>query len=119
MTKLVRSCSKLSNAPWIKRSVRVSTLDVASSTIKIRGAARAEFGLIPLRQALDEGVGVGQLGGGDDFLVAGARPSEADVLHHGVAEQEALLQDDADLLPQAGALDAAHVVPVGRPGAAA
>src|SRR3972149_4931026 len=67
MTKLVRSCSRLSKAPWIKRSARVSTLDVPP---------------------------------------------------HGSPEQEAPLQDDADLLPQAGALDAAHIVPVDRQAAA-
>jgi len=34
------------------------------------GAALAQFRLISLRQTLDEGMGIGQLGGGDDLLVA-------------------------------------------------
>ena len=37
MTKLVRPFSRFSNACWINRSVRVSTLEVASSRIKILG----------------------------------------------------------------------------------
>ena len=63
-------------------------------------AAFAQHGLIFFGQALDEGIGVGQLGGGHHFLVGGVGPAKADVVHDRVAEQEGILQHDADLLAQ-------------------
>jgi len=41
MTKLVRPDRSCSRAFWMKRSVRVSTLEVASSRMRMRGSARA------------------------------------------------------------------------------
>ena len=73
------------------------------------GAAFAQHGLIFLRQALDERIGVGQFGGGVHFLVGRVRSPKADVVHHGGAEQEGILQHDADLLAQRFGGDVAHV----------
>src|SRR5258706_12482257 len=42
-----------------------------------------------------------QLSGGKHFLIAGSRPAKTDVFHHGSAEQESILQYNADLLAQA------------------
>ncbi len=60
----------------------------------------AEHGLVAVRQAVDEGVGVGQAGGGDHLLVAGLQAAVADVVHHGVGEQEVVLQHQAQLAAQ-------------------
>jgi len=40
MTKLVRPCINRSRLRWIRASVRVSTLEVASSRIRMAGSAR-------------------------------------------------------------------------------
>ncbi len=76
------------------------------------GAAFAQHRLIFIGQALDEGIGVGQLGGLLHLFVAGLRAAEADVLHYGGAEQESILQYDADLLAQGFGGHVAHIMTV-------
>ena len=43
-----------------------------------------------------------QPGCGQHLFVGGVRPAKADVVRHGVTEQERVLQHDANLLAQAG-----------------
>ena len=59
-----------------------------------------------------------QLRGGDNFLVGSVRAAEADIVHHGTAEQVGILEDDADLLAQAVQLYVAHVDTIDTHGAA-
>ena len=77
-------------------------------------AALAEDRLVALGQALDERVGASQLRGGDHLLVGRVGPAVADVVHDRVAEQERVLQHDADLRAQAARGDVAHVDAVDR-----
>ena len=48
----------------------------------------------------DEGVGVGQLGGGPDLFIRGVQLAVADVVGNGAGEEVGILQDDAQRLPQ-------------------
>ena len=57
---------------------------------------------------------LGCLGRRDHFCLAGVGASVADVVHHGVAEEERILQHDADLLAQAVERHGAHVHTVDR-----
>ncbi len=117
MAIVVRPCTRLSKASWISRSVSVSTADVASSRIRIRGsissaraieircrsppesdlAALAHQRVVAQRQAQDEFVGPGGLGGGDDFVARSVGPAVGDVFGDRAVEQERLLQHDADV----------------------
>jgi hypothetical protein len=58
-------------------------------------APLTDAGFIALRQALDEGMQMGGLGGGKDFLAAGVRPAILDVVENRVVEQHRILRDDA------------------------
>ncbi len=78
-------------------------------SLRKTGAAFAQDGLIFLGQALDERIGVGKADGGLHFLVGGLRPPKADVFHHGGAEQEGILQHDADLPAQRLGGHIAHI----------
>ena len=53
-------------------------------SLREAGAAFAQDGLIFFGQAFDEGVRVGQSGGGYHFFIGGIRSAKADVLHDGV-----------------------------------
>ncbi len=89
------------------------------------GAPLAHLGVVAVGLGHDEGVGVGRLRGLHDLLEAGAGPAVADVLGDGPAEQERLLEHDADLpaqvleadLPEVHAVDlddaVVHVVESG------
>ena len=59
------------------------------------------------------------LGGCDHGAVGNVRLSVGDVVAHGVVEQDGVLGDDADLPPQRGQRDVAHVVAVDQDAAAA
>ena len=100
MTKLVRPRIRRSKAPWMRASVRVSTLLVASSRMRMRGSARMaramvsswrwpwlrllprsdKRGLVAVRELADKMVGVGQAGGLDALLIGGFQAPIADVL---------------------------------------
>ena len=120
MAKLVFPCISLRRPSWISFSVRVSTLLVASSRIIIFGsghhrpgdgdhlalslaqvgAALGEHGVIALGQVHNKVVGIGLLGGFDALLFCGAFSGIFQVVHHGIGEQEGLLQHDTDLPAQ-------------------
>ena len=74
---------------------------LALALAEVAGPLR-ELGLVAVRQLADEVVGVGQLGRLDHFLVGGLQPAVADVLHHGVGEQEGVLQHQPQLAAQVG-----------------
>ena len=81
------------------------------------GAAFAEHGLILLRQAIDKYIRVRHPGGGDDFLVGRIGAAKADILHDAGAEQEGILQDDADLRAQALRCNITHIDAIDADGA--
>ncbi len=59
------------------------------------GAVAGQHGVVAIRQAADEAVGVGQLCGGNALLVGGIQAAIADVIHDGAGEQVGILQNDA------------------------
>ena len=79
----------------------------------------AELSIVAFGQSPYEAVSVCELGGLNALLVRGVQPAVPDVVHHGAAEQEHVLEDDSQLptevvlldLPDVGAvyLDAAVV----------
>ena len=101
-------------------SVRVSMEEVASSRISMGGRqsmtramhsscfwpwlrlppSSAMTGVVALRQALDEAVGMGSLGRGDDLLIGGVGLAVGDVLPHGARSQPGVLQHHAVAAPQ-------------------
>jgi hypothetical protein len=117
MAIVVRPCTRLSSAFWISFSVSVSTAEVASSRIRMRGsissaramrdalalaarqalAALADQRVVAQRQAQDELVRVGGARRGDDLLARGVGLAVGDVLGDGAEEQEGLLQHQADV----------------------
>ena len=68
--------------------------------------------IIALRQARDEAVGMGGLRRGLDLGLRGLRPCQRDVLAHRAGLEPGVLQDHTEVLPEAVARDAAHIVPV-------
>ena len=68
-----------------------------------------EQGVVSLGHAVDEFVGAGGLGGGDDLLDAGIGLGHGEILADGAAKQEVLLQDHADLPPQMRQVDLAGI----------
>ena len=132
MTIAVRPWSRRSRPFSIVFSVRTSTLEVASSRIRMRGSAsrarakatswrwpaeswtpRSPTSVsIPSGRAATNSVaptvGERRL----DLLQARLRPPEGDVLADAAGEEEALLGDDPELAPQRPLLDAAQVVAV-------
>src|SRR5207253_3546768 len=58
------------------------------------------LGVVSFRQALDEVVRVRQLRGFDDLLHRGVRHREPDVFRDGRREEQGVLQDDTELVPQ-------------------
>jgi len=73
-------------------------------------AAFAEHRFVLLGQAFDEAVSARQAGCRDHFLVAGTGATVANIVHHRVAEEEGVLQHDADLVAQAAGSHVAHSV---------
>ena len=65
-------------------------------------AAFAEGGVVALREGLDEVVGVGFAGGGDDFLARGADFAEGDVFGDGGVEEEDVLADEGEVGAEVG-----------------
>ncbi len=114
MTKTVRPSIRRS-IPSMRASVRVSMLEVASSKISTGGSATASagngqqlalalaqvgtiaryHGVVPLGQALDKGVRVGNFCGGDDLFVGCIQFAKADVIRHCAGEQMGVLQHHA------------------------
>ena len=72
-------------------------------------AALGQHGLVAVRQAVDEQVGVGQSGRGHHLFVAGLQPPVADIFHHRVGEQEVILQHQPQLAAQIVFLHDAHI----------
>ena len=58
-------------------------------------AVAGDKGIVPVGQAADEGVGVGDLGGLDALLVGGVQPAVADVVHDGAGEEVGVLEHRA------------------------
>ena len=116
ITMVVRSRMTSASASRISCSLVGSTDEVASSRISTRGSARigpgdgdalalaarerepalADLGAVAVGQRGDELVGAGQPGGPVDLLVVGVGIGEGDVVGDRVAEQEGLLEHDAD-----------------------
>ncbi len=71
----------------------------------------ADDGVVAVRQFEDEFLGLGGTGRGDDLCVRGVGPAVGDVVRHGVGEQEALFQYQADRGAQRVDRDVADVVP--------
>ena len=65
----------------------------------------------------DESVRAGRRGGGDDLFVGGVGTPVRDVVADGDGEQEGLVEDHADVGPQARQGEVAHVVAVDEDGA--
>jgi len=82
---------------------------LALALAQIPGAL-GEHRLVAVRQVADEGIGVGHFGGGDDLSVGGVQPPVADVLHDGFREEVGVLEHNAQLAAQIGAL---HLPDVG------
>src|SRR5581483_11467588 len=75
---------------------RARDRDALALAAREREPTLAEQRLVALGQALDELLGAGQLGRACDVLVAGVRRGEPDVALDRVAEEEGVLEDDAD-----------------------
>ena len=84
---------------------------LALSLAEIAGAFR-EQGIVTLRQLADEMIGVGYFGGRDHLFVSGIQPAETDILHDRVREQESVLQDQAEFMPQVVFADLADIFPI-------
>ena len=76
------------------------------------GSVLVQLHLVAAGQGADEVVGVGGLGGSDDFLVSGVQTAVADVLHDGALEQPGVLQHHAEAFPQGAAVKVPQVVAV-------
>ena len=57
-------------------------------------ATRADGGAVPVGEALDELVALGSTRRGDHLVVRRVRPPDPDVVHHGVEEQEVVLEHE-------------------------
>ena len=105
--------------------------DVASSRIRIRGSARsaraieiswrspaearaalADDVIEPVLEPRGDAVDADGGGGRPHLLVGGVRLREADVVGDRAAEEERILEDDAELAPVADELDVAEIRPV-------
>ncbi|CAN4039547.1 RNA polymerase sigma factor sigX, partial [Dysosmobacter welbionis] len=64
------------------------------------GAVAGEHGVVPLGQAADEVVGIGQGGGRLHLFIRGIQIAVADVLPDGAGEEVGVLQHDAQAAPQ-------------------
>ncbi len=62
-----------------------------------RGAAIADQAVVAVGHAVDELVGVGQLGRRNDVVVGGVGAAERDVVADGASQQHRVLQHEADL----------------------
>jgi hypothetical protein len=77
-----------------------------------REAALADHGVVAVGQLGDEAGRLRALGGPLDLLAGRVRAAVGDVVVHGRAEQERVVGNDADLVPQRAGLDLAHVAAV-------
>ena len=76
--------------------------DALTLPARERVAALADHRVVPFGELPDEDVGAGGLGGGDDLFAAGVGSPVGDVVPNGDREEERLVEDDADVAPQAG-----------------
>ena len=76
------------------------------------GRSLLDPGLVTLRQALDELLGACEPGRAHRVLEVEAGPPGQDVVLHRAAEQEVLLQHDAEALAQMAQIDLAQIRPV-------
>ena len=67
------------------------------------------MGVVPLRQTLDEAMGMGGFGGGDDLFFGGVRLAEGDSLPHSAVLDPGILQDHAVVFTQLMAGDLADI----------
>ena len=67
-----------------------------------RVAAIANEGVVAMRHFGDEFVGVGECGGGDDFVASGASLPVRDVVGDGAAEEDRFLENISDLVAESG-----------------
>ena len=92
---------------------RAGNGEALTLTAREVGRAFLDVGFIAVRHPLDEFLGAGEAGGADRILQRQARPAGQDVVADRAAEQEVLLQHDAEAgaqmaqvdLPQIGAVD--------------
>ena len=73
------------------------------------GAVAGQMGVVTLRQAGDEIVGIGGLGGGDALFIGGIQLAVTDVFHNGAGEQIHILQNNAQASTQIGLFDLVDV----------
>ena len=92
--------------------------DALALPARERVATLADHGVVAVGQAVDEAGGTGRLGRGHDLFEGGVRSAVGDVVPDRHGEEEGLVEDDADVGPQAGEGEVAHVVPVDPDGAA-
>ena len=86
--------------------------DALALAARERVPAFADDRVVALGQTLDESVRTGRGGGGDDLLVGGIGSPVGDVVADGDGEEEWLVEDHADVGPQAGQGEVADVVAV-------
>ena len=119
ITSVVRPCATRSSAPWISRSVKESSADVASSRMRMGGsfenracdghplflaagefqATLANLRVIGAWRLLNEAVDLRQARSLPDLGVARAIAAIADVVGDKIIEQHSVLRNDADRRP--------------------
>ena len=72
----------------------------------------ADHRVVSLGEAIDETGRTGRLGGGHHLLHGGVGPAVSDVVPDRHREEEWLIENDADVAPQAGQGEVAHVVTI-------
>src|SRR5579872_5994188 len=111
MTKEVRPRISSARPSWISASLSLSSDEVASSRIRMRGLARmalalaagelhsplADHRVVALRQPAHEVVAMRDLGGAQDLGRGGVGSGVGDVLEHRPVEQEVVLEDHAEM----------------------
>ena len=76
------------------------------------GGVLVQFHLVAAGQRADEVVGIGSLGGSDDFLIGGIQAAVADVLHNSALEQPGILQYHTEAFPHGAAVKVPHIAAV-------
>jgi hypothetical protein len=124
MTKAGAAFHQPQQGFWMRASVRVSTLLVASSRIRMAGSARMaramakswrwpwlrlparseSICLVALRKLADKVIGIRQPGSLDTFFIGCIQPPVADVFHYGIGEQKGVLQHQPHLAAQVSLL---------------
>src|SRR4029079_3893493 len=102
MLRLGVKCRRgfVQNHDWAVPNDGARNADALPLAAGKRIAAFADDRVVAVRHAADEFVGVGNLGGGDDFCVGCSCPPISDVFLDGATEQDGFLQYEANLRPQ-------------------